>query len=203
MGIFNLNWFQEKEVADLVPEFPRIFDQAVTDWAKYKLAVGQSIVPNNKREEVEEWFAEFPRLWETIRPNWVDPLPGGMYSARKSAFADKVDNWVATLVADPSYGSSGLGLATIIIAGIFIAGALGVGGAVWAVGYVKKQNNVSRIIDEVTAGRIPPAILQEAIKEERGGFFSDVSNISKNILLIGALGVGAYIFIPMFGKGGR
>ena len=75
------------------------------------------------------------------------------------------------------------------------------GGAIWAVGYVKKQNNISRIIDEVTAGRISPAILQEAVKQERGGFFSDIKGVSENLLLIGALGIGAYFVLPMLRKG--
>jgi len=202
-GFWDLNWFEKEEVSDLVPQFPGIFDRAVADWAKYKVALRVTNVPLNKRREVETWFAEFPKLWETIRPNWVASLPGETPSSYKIEFAHKVDNWVKSLKAWSVDTGQGLGIAPLIIAGVLIAGALGVGGAIWAIGYVKKQDNISRIITEVTTGRVPSSVLEKAVEEERSGFFPDFKGITETVLLVSALGVGAYFVLPMLKKGRR
>lgn len=188
--------FRYDELKDMIAQFPSVFERAVNDWATYKAALGLIDIPANQRVEVESWYREFPRLWETVRDNWTMALPGGTFSSRKLAFAKKVDSWVDSLQADPVYRGTGLGIAPLIIAGIAIAAAFGVGGAIWAIGYVKKQNNVSRIIGEVTAGRIPAAVLEKAVSQQRGGFFADIAGAGSDLLLLSAVGVGLWLLAP-------
>jgi hypothetical protein len=197
----DLGFTNETEISELVPQFPAIFARAQSDWAKYKKGLELVGVDPDKRGDIEEWFAEFPKLWAAVRPNWVEPLPGGTLSSHKVAFAGKVDRWVGSLRAEPVLINHGLGIVSLVIAGILIAGALGVGGAIWAVGYVKKQNNVSRLIDEVTAGRIPPSVLEQAVQEERGGLFSDLASLPGSLLGIGAVVVAGYFLLPRLLKG--
>ena len=68
--------------------------------------------------------------------------------------------------------SKGLGLAMVVIAGILlVSAAFGSAGVVWAVGYAKKQNNVSRMIELAADGKIPADVLQKAIEEEQSSIF--------------------------------
>ncbi len=81
-----------------------------------------------------------------------------------------------------------MGFPPVIIAGVLIVG--GIAAALWAGGYIKKQMNISRMIEGVTAGRISESVLQEAIKEKP--LFGDISGTIKWIV-IGGIGLIAVL----------
>lgn len=180
-----LNVFQERDLQTVVNKFPQIFDQAVEDYAKFKVGLDYGLFEDDQVEDVLDWFKEFPKLWETIRPSFESNV----------VFTDKVDSWVARLKKGSS--ENGLGIAPLIIAGVAIAALFGVGGAIWAIGYAKKQTNVSRMIEGVTAGKIPSDVLQNAIKaESEPGFFSSITSLVKLGIIAGVL----YVSYPLLKK---
>jgi hypothetical protein len=65
----------------------------------------------------------------------------------------------------------------------------GVAAGLWAVGYIKRQSNISAMIDGVTTGRLPASVLQEAIAKE-SSLFGDIGGILK-WLVVGVLVVFA------------
>lgn len=186
-----LTFFDQMEVSDLVPDFPDVFARAQRDWGAFKAGVRAGVVPEDVRQRVVEWYSDFPRLWETIRPNWTEPEASGVYSQRKIDFAKKVDAWVATLRVESRPG--GLGLAVVVIAGIVILATAGVAGALWAVGYVKRQQNISEMIAAVVEGKLPPEVLQDAIEQEsQPGLFGDLKDMI-GLMVAGGL---ALMFLP-------
>lgn len=177
------SFFETQAARDAFFRFPDIFEQAQEDWAKFKIGRTQGLFTAEQAREVLVWFRDFPRLWKSLRPNWAENI-----SASQRRFAERVDRFVSELEA--SRGLSGLGLIPIVIAGVVIVG--GVAAALWAGGYIKKQNNISRLIEGVTAGRIPESVLREAVKETPG-LFGEVSTLVK-WLVIG--GVGLLVVLP-------
>lgn len=176
------SFFETQAARDAFFRFPDIFEQARVDWAKFRIGRAQGLFTAEQAKEVLAWYRDFPRLWETLRPNWAEnPSP------TQRRFAEHVDRFVYNLRAARG---SGLGLAPLIIAGVVIVG--GIASALWAGGYVKKQFNVSRLIEGVTAGHISESVLKEAVKEEPG-LFGDVSGLIK-WLVIG--GVGLMVLVP-------
>ena len=176
---------KEERLQSMVWNFPATLDRAVEDWAKFKVGVESGLFYPGQRERVLEWFEGFPRLWETIKLNF-STTPTGMISPHKRKTYDAAEKFVTTLSNEMQIQNQ-LGIAPIIIAGIIIAGIFGVGGAIWAIGYVGKQHNISRMIDEVTAGKLPPGILQEAVESDKAGIFSQITDIMKYGLLAGVL----------------
>lgn len=176
------SFFETKAAKEALFRFPDVFEQAQVDWAKFKLGRVQGLFTASEAKEVLAWFRGFPRLWETVRPNWSENI-----SPSQRRFAGRVDSFVAGVKASEG---SGLGLLPIVIAGVIVVG--GIAGALWAAGYIKKQYNVSRLIEGVTAGRISEKVLGEAVKEGPG-LFGDVSGMIK-WLVIG--GVGLIIVLP-------
>lgn len=180
-----LNWFQEKDLTETVANFPDIFDRAVTDWAKFKAGYKAGLFSKDAAGDVLEWFNEFPRLWETIKPNFEETDP---------EFTSQVNNWTKSLGSNIE--ALNLGLAPLIIAGIAIAAVFGVGGAVWAIGYAKKQQNISKMIDNVTVGKLPASVLDTAIREEHASIFSDATGLIK----FAVIGAAFYMAYPLLQK---
>lgn len=186
---------QQKEIAETVYNFPAIFDKAVADWSKFKAGVAAGLFTSAQRSEILDWFKEFPQLWETIRPNFAGYRSdqGAYLGIGPAGFTQKVDRWVASLRGEVT--NPGLGLAPLIIAGVIIAGALGIAGAFWAVAYIKKQANVSKIIGEVTAGRLSESVLQTALQNE-ASILSPIGEIGGVVKWL-ALGLAAYFILPV------
>lgn len=184
------------EIRSIVDQFPEILDRAREDWGKFKVGVKAGVfgsVSNGaaRRAEILDWFEDFPRLWETIRPHFVF-TPEGLIKAHVPDVVKEADDFVEKL--QPGQIDRQLGVGFIIIAGVLIAAAVGVAGVVWAVGYTRKQGNVSKLIDETVAGRIDPVILQKAIQAESGGgLFGGISDLLKLVFIGGA----ALLILPL------
>lgn len=186
---------KQKQIAAMVVNFPATFDRAVKDWAKFKVGVKAGLFTQAQQQETIEWFREFPKLWETVRPNFVTQrtAAGAYLPMGPVGFADKVDKWVARLGG--SVNTPGLGLAPIIIAGVIIAGALGLAGAFWAVAYIQRQSVISEMIEQVTAGKLSESVLNTALANE-AGFMSPIGEIGGVIKWL-ALGLAAYLILPV------
>lgn len=183
-----LSWWDEQKVKNLLPSFPGVFGSAVADWAKFKEGVVAGLFTVLQKREVVEWFREFPKLWETLRPNY-------MKDENNLAYVQSVDRFVDSLTGDPIYKNTGLGLAPALIAGVLIVG--GAAAALWAVQYIQEQQNISRMIDGVVAGKLPPEVLTKAIDAQKaGGLFGGVSDLFKWI----ALGGLAMLILPRVWK---
>lgn len=174
----GLNWWDEQKVKRLVPEFPGIFERAVADFAKFKVGVAADLFDRQQRNEIMGWFVEFPKLWETIRPNFMTIGTGDL-------FADRVDNFIGRMQKSDVYRTAGLGLAPVLIAGILLVG--GVAAGLWAVGYLKRQANISRMIDGVTAGALPAEVLIEAVRaEQETGLFAGLGRLGYGLAFAAA-----------------
>lgn len=186
------------EAQNLVAGFPAMFEQAVTDLAKYQAAKKHGTVPYETQREIEGWFYEFPRVWGAIQPNWQWADDGKPAAADKLRFAERVNRWVIRLRGE-SYQPSELGIAPLIIAGVLIAAAFGAAGLTWAIGHMQKQSNISKIIDGVARGILPAEALEEAVKVEKGGLFSGVASDAIKITV--ALGVLFFLLPRLFKSG--
>jgi len=190
----TLTQSQQADLKALVAAFPASFGQAQRDWAAFKLGVSAGLFSSSQKNTVIDWFKQFPDYWLTIRPNFLVATTAeeayNIVFNDSTTFTDQVDAWVDRLKADN--GLAGLGvLPLIVIAGIIIASLLGAAGAIWAVGYWKQQANVTKIIEGVTAGKIPAAALQTAIEQESGGFFGQLTSLAKWAI------VGAVVFMGL------
>jgi hypothetical protein len=189
---YHLGYISDPEPAkELFYNFPDMFAQAQKDWAKLKAGLAAGLFTQSQKNQAWDWFKEFPKAWETVRPNWSENI-----SSVQRAWGQKVDAFVAEI---KGYGGlSGLGLAPVVIAGILIVG--GLAAASWGVGYLKKQLNVSKMIDEVTAGKLPASILEEATKEQPG-LFEDIAGLIKWVVIGGVI---LMVVVPALGaRSGR
>ena len=189
---------QEREIAALVKEFPDVFYRAVADWSRFKVGVKAGLFTAEERSEVVTWFEKFPELWATIRPNFVMTRTpeGTCLPLGEPGFAEKVDKWVAVLPSETK--APGLGIAPIIIAGVIVAGALGVAGGLWAVAYIKKQKNITKLIDETVAGRLPVEVLDTALRAETA-LLSPIAGLAGVAKWL-ALGVVGYLVVPVIAR---
>lgn len=172
-----LNWWEEQKIKELVNDFPQVFDQAVEDWAKLKVGAKAGLFTPQQIKEALTWFSDFPNTWETIRPNFIK-TPEGL------AWGGKVDDFIGRLKRDDLVKTAGLGLAPVIIAGVLIVG--GVAAGLWAVQYIQEQRNISEMIDQVVAGKLPPSVLQKAVDAEKGSLFGDIADAAQFLLIGGA-----------------
>ncbi len=185
----GLNWWDQQKVKSLVPEFPRIFQQAQIDFAKLKLGIKRNLFTPSQITTAMNWFSDFPQLWETIRLNFIQTDEG-------REFGGRVDDFCGSIKKSPLYGRD-LGLAPAVIAGVLIVG--GVAAGMWAVVYMQKQSNLSKMIDRVTTGALPPEVLVEAIKAEQSvGIFGDLTSLLTPLALAG----GAFL-VYRYTKGKR
>lgn len=185
-----------EDLKTTIAVFPGTFERTLADWAKFKAGASRGLFTAEERSEILAWYREFPTLWETIRPNFVRTIrtpQGSMIDPAYSSLVGRVDRFVATLKGDLS--GSGLGIAPVVIAGIIIAGGLGIAGAAWAVSYLAKQANISRLIDEVTAGKISPDILAQAIEAEQV-LTNPIADLSGAIKWV-AVGVLLFFALPL------
>ncbi len=184
----GLNWWDEQKVKALVPEFPALFEQAQTDFVKLKLGVERNLFTPDEIATAMNWFSEFPQLWETIRLNFIKTEQG-------REFGGRVDDFCGRIKRSELYRISTLGIAPLVIAGVLIVG--GVVGGLWAVSYIQRQHNVSKMIDQVTAGALPPEVLVEAMKaEQSSGLFAGFGKIGQAI----AFGAAAWVAVRFFGR---
>jgi hypothetical protein len=186
---------QEKEIAVLVKQFPDVFYRAVADWSRFKVGVKAGLFTAEERDQVVSWFEKFPDLWATVRPNFVmtRTSEGTFLPLGQPGFAEKVDKWVSVLPQETE--EPGLGIAPIIVAGVIVAGALGIAGGLWAVAYIKKQANITRLIDETVTGRLPVAVLDSALQAETA-LLSPIAGLAGVVKWL-ALGVVAYLVVPV------
>lgn len=188
MDIFGFGRSEEQEIAQMVREFPRVLDQAIVDFAKFKLAVRGGRVTASQFDEISEWFYAFPKLWETVRPSY-EPQPP---RTDQLAFYEKASAFARKMTTAQN-STSGLGVASIIIAGVAIAAVMGVGGAIWAVGYTQKQRNISEMIDLVADKQLPVSVLQEAIKQEEMSLIGGFGDTAKWVVIA----IGAVLGFPL------
>lgn len=184
----------DEDLRTAIAVFPGTFERALSDWAKFKAGVDRGLFAGSTRAEIVDWYKDFPTLWETIRPNFVKTVrtaQGSMIDPTYVSLVGRVDRFVKQLGSD--LAGNQLGLAPLIIAGIIIAGGLGLAGATWMISYLAKQANVSRLIDEVTAGRISPEILKAAIESERS-LTNPISDLTGSLKWVVA---GALLFFAM------
>ena len=86
-----------------------------------------------------------------------------------------------------------------VVATIVLAGLFGVAGVTYALGYVKEQQNVSALITETVAGKLPPAVLDQALKTAGAapGLFGGATDLLK----WGAIAAALVIFFPLISAG--
>ncbi len=181
----------ESAAKELFYNFPNVFDQAQRDWVKYKLGRAANLFTGQQSTDIVEWFADFPKAWDTVRANF---LPTGSADQWKLNWVKKVDAFVAGLKRDvEESGLSGLGIAPIVVAGVLIVG--GIAGALWGYGYIKKQANVSKLIDRVTTGKVSEEVLKKSLEAQGSGpgLFADVAGLIKWIVIGG---VGIMVVLP-------
>lgn len=189
MPVFDpitLSKVQELNLRAIVLSFPKMFERAVEDWAKFKVGVENKKFTNRERDEILNWYRGFPRLWETIRPNF-DPAekPVMSLTPADAELVEKADLFTKKL-GGALQAVEDLGIAPIIIAGIAVAGIFGVAGAIWAIGYFQKQSNISNMIDQAVAGKLPANVLTAAIEKENESIFGDAFGSIKWIMIGGA-----------------
>jgi hypothetical protein len=184
---------QEADIQKLLATFPDVLDQAITDYAKLKAGLSYSmknqtqLFTADQLNTITAWFVRFPDLWDTLAPNYDGSTGDPTADQYRSSVKAKAEAFVKKLRGDTVL-YPGLGvLPFIIIAGVIIAGLLGVGAAIWAIGYVQQQRNVSAMIDGVVAGKIPADVLDQAITEAQASPLGDLGNILKYAAIGGAL----------------
>jgi len=187
---------QQWAIRQLPNDFPAILYQAKKDYYTLKAGLAAGVVPASADTNTAiAWFADFPRLWEAIRPNFVyDPqYNNGLMSAHTEATRQSADDFVRELGADPVINQK-LGIAPLLIVGILVAAVAGVAGCIWAIGYVKQQSNISSIIDNVAAGKLPSDVLTKALAQAgtSTGPLADLGSILK----WGAIAVVAVMVLP-------
>lgn len=192
------NNFSDATKADIVAaltNFPQTLDRAIADWTKFKLGKQAGLFADDpaSTEQIIAWFRDFPQFWQLLAPNYDQKTGTAAIDAELGYVKRKANDFVARLTGDPVY-IAGLGIAPLVIAGVIIAGILGLAGVTWAIGYVKKQYNISSIIDQTVAGKIPADILNKAIQEDAGSSspFGDIADILK----WGLIGFGIVLLLP-------
>ena len=176
---------QENDTRELAFKFPDVLEKAVSDWAKFKTGRELGLFNASQIDTIVDWFAEFPKLWNGIRPHYV--AMSSIYKGdrlvdqeRPTELARVADNFSRKLGGAIKMTQNALGfVVTTVIAGIAILAAFGVVGVTWGVGYIKKQNNISSIIDQVTTGKIPAEVLKMAIDQEEKSLIGEAGDLLK------------------------
>ena len=188
-----LSMFETLDIVNVRDKLPAVFERAIVDWAKFTVGMEKGLFTSEQADKTLTWFYQFPRLWEAYRGNFTDPskLPSGMYATHGSGFVERVDRFVASLKASPFRTWVDLGIAPLIIGGVLVIG--GIAAALWAVGYVKSQSNISAMIDGVVAGKVPPELLKKALEEQnKGGLLDDLGGVLK----WGAIAIVGVMVLP-------
>ena len=184
----------QREMQLMIANFPATLDQAIADWAKFKVGIAAGLFTTDQYQSVIDWFTKWPDYWDTIKPNFDPSIGGDMVSTHRLAVLDKANAFANRLRTAPEIQTNLGVIPLIIIAGIAIAAVLGVAGALWAVAYIRKQNNISQMIDGVVAGKIPAATLQAAIdKDNASSPFGDIASLLKWAVI----GIGVIAAAPL------
>ena len=206
MGFWPFGKSDEEMLAEIVTGFPEVFERAQEDWAKFKLGVKAGLFTEDEKRQVEDWYRDFPKLWNGIRPNWIQTVDGEPASPELQAFAKRVDKWVIKLVGDQA-GLSGLGfvvtgtMVAVAVGSFLIASIFGIGIIKWADGYQQEQDNHHDMIQARTEGDISEETLQKYIEAEKGdtsgdSWFPNISGITGNLATVAVIGAGVYFFGP-------
>lgn len=189
----SLSDYQKGQINDLLTKFPAILDQAQSDYAKFSIGKAQGLFSAEQNVKITTWFTQFPKFWETIRDNYTQSTGDGRTDAYLSGILHQADKFAADIKGDQGL-SVQLG-SPLIIAGLIVAGVLGVAGIIWGVSYIQQQNNISNIIDGVVKGQIPPDVLQAAINKQKtgGDLLGTVESFGKYLLI----GAGLYLAWPI------
>ncbi len=182
----GLNWWDSEKVKRLVPDFPGIFERAVVDFTKFQLGVTAGLFTRPQQDEIMAWYMDFPELWETIRLNFIKTDAG-------REFGGRVDDFIGRLRRSDVYRTATLGVAPVVIVGVVVVG--GVAAALWAAAYIIRQRNISKMIDQVTAGTLPPGVLEKALEQE-SGLFAGVGRIAGTL----AFAAAAWLVYGLIGK---
>jgi hypothetical protein len=171
-------------IGPLVKDFPDTFRKALVDWERFVAGMNKGLFSVEDADRIIEWFYDFPKLWEAVKPNYELDVK----------FTLQVEDFIKDLQGHPFRTWRGVGLAPVLIAGVLIVGGLAAG--IWAVGYLKKQANVSRIIEATTTGKVPPGVLEQAVKADTGtGLFGGVADLIKWV----AVGGAVLMVLPLLG----
>jgi hypothetical protein len=184
---------QAAAVRQLPVDFPAVLAQAKQDYQVLRAGLDNGVpIDQSTLTQITDWFRDFPRYWTTIRPNYV-PDYTTVVSAHQAALLDDADAFAAQLTGDHTV-QTGLGIGPLIIAGILVAAVAGVAGVIWAIGYVKSQNNISQMITDTVAGKLPPDILKKAIDKSQEGssWLTDIEGILK----WGAIAIVGIMVLP-------
>ena len=200
---------QEADIKKLLATFPDVLDQAIADYAKLKAGLAYSLKNQtqlftaDQLNTITAWFVKFPDLWDTLAPNYEGSTGDATADQYRASVKAKAEAFVRKLRSDTVI-NPGLGvLPFIIIAGVIIAGLLGVGAAIWAIGYVQQQRNVSAMIDGVVAGKIPADVLDQAITQEQTNTVGQIGDILKYAVIAGALVLLWPMLSNLFSKAGK
>lgn len=180
------------DIAKVVNEFPQTVAKARADWGKFLAGSKAGLFSKNQEKAIVDWYAKLPDLWDGIKLNWQYTPQGLLKSESSQKFYRETEAWMNSLRTHPGILFPGLGIAPLLVAGVLVAVAFGVAGTFWAIGYIKEQNNISRMINETVAGNLPPEVLSAAVAKQQSSFFGDI----KDLALIGAVGAVAYLFWP-------
>lgn len=208
---------EAEQLEQMVDEFPARYRKAAADWLKFQAGVDRSLFSESQVATITAWYEKFPDLWELVRPNWeyrLQPAVGaaipGEYETGSGelwpmpslipdkdwAFVSQVDQFVDKLKTELRYRY--LGIAPLIVVGVVILAAATLGGAIWALGYLEEQQNISKMIEQVTAGKLDPAVLEQATAVQRGTL-EPLSDFAK----YGLIGLALYLSWPMISKAVR
>lgn len=188
----SLTSYQKDQIGTLLSNFPTILDRAQADYAKFQLGYSNDLFTAGQVNTIGNWFQQFPSFWQTIRDNYTVKTGDGRTDALLAGTLSQADRFVADLQSSEVISHS-LGN-PLIIAGVIVAGVLGVAGIIWGISYIQQQDNISKTIDGVVAGKIPASVLQAAIDKQKST--SSLGDIG-SILKYGAIGLALYMAFPL------
>jgi hypothetical protein len=173
---------------NIVTDWENILNKAIADWQKFQTE--RVKFTQQQQQAVFDWYREFPRLWSAVRPNF-ELAPGETTASKKFRLLEKADAFV--------YGNRdkwvrGLGAPVLLIAGVVVSAVAGVAGVLWAIGFIRRQGNISSLIDKVAAGQIPTSVLTDAIRSDAQAVspLADIGTIVK----WGAIGLALFFVVP-------
>jgi len=186
---------QTEEYVAFVNDFPQSFYSDIyTPWLIYLAAKKRNLLTRDQCVAIQSTYIKFPKVWQVIEVNFTDPTYSGLRAdVERFIGALNVFDWLPEVQSSSSANVlNGLGVLPFLVWGaIAAAGALGIGGVVYSIGYIKEQNNQSELIRQVAAGSIPADVLQSDVDAENQSILGDVTGIVKYVV-IGGLVLLAY-----------
>lgn len=173
---------------NIVKDWESTLNRAIANWQKF--TANRVKFTGEQQTAILAWYKDFPRLWEAVRPNF-ELQPGETQASKKYRLLEKTDAFV---FGNRDKWNRGLGVPVILVGAFLVSAAVGIAGALWAIGYIRKQGNISSLIDKVAAGSIPTSVLDDAIKADAQSSspFGDIGGIVK----WGAIGLALFFLVP-------